>query len=88
MASEITVRQLDPRWIDSLRPLWLALRDHYHAVAPELGPVRSDEDSWARRRADYARWLADEGAFCLVAREGGPMASATRRPDHPWATRW
>jgi GNAT superfamily N-acetyltransferase len=54
--------------LDELEPLWLALRDHHGAVSPEQGPVRDDAGSWARRRASYERWLADGGAFVLVAR--------------------
>jgi ribosomal protein S18 acetylase RimI-like enzyme len=57
--------------IDELRPLWLAMVHHHATVAPELGPVRDDEDSWARRRAHYERQLARPGAFVLLARTGG-----------------
>jgi GNAT superfamily N-acetyltransferase len=57
--------------LDEIRPLWLALRDHHHGVAPDFGPVRADDDSWARRRAQYERWLADERSFFLLARSDG-----------------
>jgi len=57
--------------IPELRPLWLALRDHHHAVAPEFGPIWDDEESWGRRRAHHERALAGAGAFLLVAREAG-----------------
>lgn len=70
---DLTIRALDlPGEVDRLRPLWLALRDHHHDVAPELGPVRGDEDTWARRRADYLDWVANADAFCLVAEAGAP----------------
>lgn len=52
---------------DDVRALWLAMRDHHGAVAA-FGPVRGDEDSWARRSADYAAWLTEPGSFLLVAR--------------------
>jgi GNAT superfamily N-acetyltransferase len=57
--------------LDDVRPLWLALRSHHHAVAPDLGPVREDDDSWRRRRAQYEEWLADERSFVVVARRHG-----------------
>ncbi len=56
--------------LDAVRPLWLAMRDHHHMIAPERGPVRGDEDSWARRSGQYRRWLGSTGAFLLVARAG------------------
>jgi GNAT superfamily N-acetyltransferase len=60
--------------VDAVRPLWLALRDHHHQVAPALGPVRSDDDTWARRRANYTGWLADdERSFLLLARRDGEV---------------
>jgi GNAT superfamily N-acetyltransferase len=64
-----TIALEGPEAIEDLRPLWLALRDHHASVAPGLGPVRSDDDTWARRRAEYARWLADGRSFVLVARD-------------------
>jgi GNAT superfamily N-acetyltransferase len=54
-----------------LEPLWLALRDHHAEIAPELGPVREDADSWARRRAQYKGWLAEGEPYILLARRGG-----------------
>jgi ribosomal protein S18 acetylase RimI-like enzyme len=60
-----------PEVVGELRPLWLAMVAHHAEVAPELGPVRDDEDTWARRRAHYERQLARPGAFVLVARTGG-----------------
>jgi ribosomal protein S18 acetylase RimI-like enzyme len=65
------IRREGPECIPELRPLWLALRDHHHAVAPELGPIWDDEESWGRRRAHHERALAGAGTFVLVAREAG-----------------
>jgi ribosomal protein S18 acetylase RimI-like enzyme len=55
--------------LGELEPLWLALVDHHHEIAPHLGPIREPADSWARRRAEYARWLEQQGSFVLVARD-------------------
>jgi GNAT superfamily N-acetyltransferase len=58
--------------LDEVRPLWLALRNHHSSVAPDLGPVREDDDSWHRRREQYEGWLAaDPRAFVLLARRQG-----------------
>lgn len=58
--------------LDDLRPLWLALRTHHHEVAPELGPVRGDEETWAKRRAQYEQWLTtDARNLVLIARREG-----------------
>jgi GNAT superfamily N-acetyltransferase len=54
--------------LDELEPLWLALREHHGAAAPELGPLRALEESWAQRRAQYADWLTGPDAFVLIAR--------------------
>jgi ribosomal protein S18 acetylase RimI-like enzyme len=77
--------------LDAPRALWLSLRDHHHSVAPELGPVREDAETWTRRRAEYAAWLAqDNGAFFLVARRGDQVLAYTfvrplRRNSTTWA---
>jgi ribosomal protein S18 acetylase RimI-like enzyme len=57
--------------VDELRPLWLAMVHHHGEVAVSMGPVRDDEDTWARRRAHYGRQLRRPGAFVLVARDEG-----------------
>ncbi len=76
--------------LDAPHALWLALRDHHHAIAPELGPVRGDEETWTRRRGEYTSWLAqDNGAFLLVARRGDQvLAYAFVRPVRRDSTTW
>lgn len=75
MALEIA--RLDPADVEVLRPAWLALRDHHGDLTPDWGPVREDDESWARRRGDYVKWLAEPDAFCLVARRDGALAGYT-----------
>jgi GNAT superfamily N-acetyltransferase len=57
--------------LDRIEPLWNALREHHASVTPELGPPRTREQSWPRRRGQYERWLADPDAFVLLAERGG-----------------
>jgi ribosomal protein S18 acetylase RimI-like enzyme len=58
--------------IPELEPLWEALHAH-HAGLGGGHPVRPLERSWARRRAQYERWLAG-GAELLLARRAGVPA--------------
>jgi GNAT superfamily N-acetyltransferase len=55
--------------IPRLEPLYLTLQEHQRSVAPELGgmPARSVEDAWALRSAEYRGWLAEPGAFVVLA---------------------
>ena len=58
--------------IHRLGPLWGALRNH-HVTLPAMPPVRSLEDSWEHRRAQYQDWLSREGYTLLVAERGGEL---------------
>ena len=61
--------------LDEMRDLYLEMRDHHAAVAPHFGPVRPDDDAWARRTASYLRWLDDDPlAHVLVARDPDGVA--------------
>lgn len=83
------IARVGPEGLEELRPLWLALRDHHGRVMPQLGPVRDDEDSWRQRRADYERWLAEPGAFLLVAREERrALGYALVRPSDEVSATW
>ena len=69
-ASAVTIERRGADAIDELEPLWLELKNHHGACTPRL-PVRGDEESWTLRRRDYVRWLAEPGAFLLLARQAG-----------------
>jgi len=58
--------------LDRLEPLWRSLMDR-HREAWEVVAIRSYEDSWPRRRAQYRGWLSVPGSFVLVARRGGRL---------------
>jgi GNAT superfamily N-acetyltransferase len=89
-AHEIEIVRGREELLDAPRPLWLALRDHHHAVAPDMGPVRSDDETWTRRRAQYAAWIAeDERAhFLLARRDGHVVAYAFLRPIASSSVTW
>jgi GNAT superfamily N-acetyltransferase len=76
--------------LDAPRALWLSLRDHHHAIAPEMGPTRDDHATWTRRRAQYAAWIAaDERAHFLIARrDGHVLAYAFLRPEPVTSVTW
>jgi ribosomal protein S18 acetylase RimI-like enzyme len=69
-ASAVTIERRGADAIAELEPLWLELKNHHGACTPSL-PVRGDEESWTLRRRDYERWLAERGAFLLLARQAG-----------------
>jgi len=54
-----------------VEPLWNALREHHASVKPDVGAPRPRAESWARRRAQYERWLSERDAFALIAELGG-----------------
>ena len=86
----MTIRRLDPADIELVRPLWEALLAHHGEVSPTLPRIRSPEDSWRRRRAEYDRWLARPGSFVLVAESGDrPLGYALvliETGDDTWST--
>ena len=69
---EWVVERGDPAEIDRLEPLWKSLLEHHKDIHVDL-PQRPPEASWRRRRAEYARWLAQEGSFFVVARRGATL---------------
>jgi len=63
--------------LDRIEPLWNALRKHHSSITPGLGPPRSREESWLRRRSQYKLWLASPDTFVLLAeRDGEPIGYA------------
>jgi GNAT superfamily N-acetyltransferase len=76
--------------LDAPRALWLSLRDHHHAVAPELGAIRDDHATWTRRRAQYAAWIADDerAHFLIARRDGHVLAYAFLRPERITSVTW
>jgi ribosomal protein S18 acetylase RimI-like enzyme len=74
--------------IERLEALWRALREH-HASLPEMVPVRSLEESWRRRRAQYIEWLDDENYALFVAdREGELIGYAMVSVEDQAAPTW
>src|SRR6202042_3115267 len=89
----IVIRRGGAERISDLQPLWESLHEHHAAVAPHLqaiGPVRASQQSWEVRRALYEEWLAEPGAFVLVAEDDSrPVAYALVHmggPEETWTT--
>jgi GNAT superfamily N-acetyltransferase len=79
--------------IDRLEPLWAQLLAHHSLDAEHLaalGAVRSREDSWRVRRAQYLGWLAAPPAWALVARAGRRLLgyAVVRVVDAPGTWQW
>jgi GNAT superfamily N-acetyltransferase len=92
--ARVQIEFAGPERIPELQPLWESLSRHHAEVAPDLAPifgdVRLEAESWAVRRALYEEWLAEDGAFALIALEdGAPIGYAVvhmRGPEETWAT--
>jgi ribosomal protein S18 acetylase RimI-like enzyme len=70
----VEIGPVDPDALDELEPVWAALGEHHGTISPaHLPPMRARADSWARRRAAYAEWLAG-GGFGFVAGDDGIVA--------------
>lgn len=66
---ELHILRAGSERIAALEPLWKALHKHHATVAPQLGPVRSPEESWERRRSRYQSLLNQPGSFVLIAEQ-------------------
>ena len=78
-ATAVEINRHGAEAIAELEPLWLALKDHHGACTPGA-PVHDDATSWAMRRRQYEEWLAEDGAFLLIARrDGEPLGFALVR---------
>lgn len=64
------VRRAGADEVDRLADLWAAMHAHHAPLAPDVAPVRPLEESWRRRRAQYAEWLASGDAALIVADDG------------------
>ena len=73
MATRTVIERRGTDALDEIEPLWHALKKHHGACTPDI-PVRGDAESWSLRRRDYAQWLAEPGAFLLLARQGDALA--------------
>ena len=70
----VVISRAGPDRLDVLEPLWKAMHSHHRSVAPhleEIAPIRSDDDSWARRRLHYQRVLNDPDTFAFLAERDG-----------------
>jgi ribosomal protein S18 acetylase RimI-like enzyme len=65
-----------PAGLDELRPLWLALHGHHHAVAEYRPLVHDAQLSWERRRNWYRDLLADGGAYFVARDDEAPLGYA------------
>jgi ribosomal protein S18 acetylase RimI-like enzyme len=70
----LAIRELGAGDLDGLRSLWLALHAHHLEVDEAVRPGVPPGESWPRRRAQYADWLANPEAFALVAERSGEIA--------------
>ena len=87
MSAAVEIERRGADVLDELERLWLVLKNHHGSVTPGLA-VHDDSHSWAQRRAGYAEWLAQEGAFALVARQDGRPVGYAITVIHPGSPTW
>jgi ribosomal protein S18 acetylase RimI-like enzyme len=73
VSEAVSIERVGAERIEEMGPLYEALHEHHATIRPELagGPTRGAAESWARRRRRYEGWLAQPGAFALLALRGG-----------------
>lgn len=78
MSGEIAIERVGAERIEAMAPLYEALHEHHARIAPALagGPARETGESWRRRRRHYEKWLAQPGAFALLARKAAADGEA------------
>jgi len=85
----MAIRPLPVAELEFVAPVWASLLAHHAEVEPSLR-TRPVAESWPMRRADYGRWLADEGSFAMVAEEEGAAVGYAvvhvGGPDETWVT--
>lgn len=71
--TSVAIERVGAERIDELGSPYLALHEHHALIRPQLAgaPARDAADSWRRRRRHYQAWLAQPGAFALLARPAG-----------------
>jgi ribosomal protein S18 acetylase RimI-like enzyme len=61
--------------VDRVEYLWRQMVAFNRRIAGEEWPVRSEDEAWARRRLQYARWLAEgSGTLLAAVPEAQPQA--------------
>jgi ribosomal protein S18 acetylase RimI-like enzyme len=87
VSAAVEITRHGPEAIDEIEPLWLTLKNHHGACTPDLA-IHDDTASWAMRREEYREWLAEDGAFLLVARgsDGNTLGYTLVRTHGPSPT--
>lgn len=66
-APGVELRLAGPESVERFEPLWRALDDEHRRIGPAWAPWWERDRSWEIRRARYRVWLAEPGAFALLA---------------------
>jgi GNAT superfamily N-acetyltransferase len=62
--------------IDRVEALWHAMVVHHERVVAGAWPVRTPNEAWRRRRAEYVEWLTGGDAWLLLAVPAGAQDAA------------
>ena len=90
MSEERRIVELGVGDVDLVEGLWKEMVEHHRELTGQTYPVRTLEEAWPRRRAQYVAWLeSGEGALFLVpgeGAEGAPLGYAFLRVGASGAT--
>ena len=68
----VEIQRAGAEGVDALEALCRGLFDAIAQADPEpIVPFLEGDALWAARRLSYLRWLASDGSFLLIARDGG-----------------
>jgi ribosomal protein S18 acetylase RimI-like enzyme len=87
---EVRIVKAGVERIGALEPLWGALYGQHLSVDPDLPgiPMRSQDDSWQRRRRMYQRWLSEEDSLLFTAEYEGRMVGYALSRMHEAYESW
>jgi ribosomal protein S18 acetylase RimI-like enzyme len=75
MDEERRIVELGAGDVDLVEGLWKEMVEHHRELTGNTYPVRSTEEAWKRRRAQYVEWLEGDDAWLfLVPGEGAEQA--------------
>jgi ribosomal protein S18 acetylase RimI-like enzyme len=87
-SGELRILRAGTERIANLELLWKALYEHHATIAPQLGPVRSPEESWERRHLRYQRLLNQPESFVLIAEQAERVVGYAMIAVHDGSDTW
>ncbi len=70
---DVIITRAGVEWVDDLEEVCRSLFEAVASAGPDVPgvPARDLDQTWERRRANYVEWLAEPGAFVVMAETDG-----------------